>query len=109
MNSIRDRLLSKEKLMSNYLIALAIAGAMSVSAAPQRSQPVQPGQPVQSAPTNQAQPAAPQMVKKTVCEDNDNPYSHISRICHTMMVPAQPAQAPRNQQAQTPQQPNLGN
>jgi hypothetical protein len=89
--------------MSNYLIALAIAGAMSVPAAAQSSQPVQ------SAPTNQAQPAAPQMVKKTVCEENDNPYSHISRICHTVMVPAQPAQAPRNQQAQTPQQPNLGN
>jgi hypothetical protein len=91
---------STEKMMSNYLIALAIVGAMSVPAAAQSSQPVQ------TAPVNQAQPAQPQMVKKTICEDNDNPYSHISRICHTVMVPAQPAQ---NQQPREPQQPEVGN
>lgn len=84
--------------MRNYLIALAIAGAMSVPAA---------AQPAQPAPTtNAAQPAKPQMVKKKVCEDNDNPYSHIARICHTVMVPAEPAPTPRGQK---PQQPEMGN
>lgn len=71
--------------MFKTLIALAIAGATSVSAIAQPAPPAQPApQP------NQAQAAQPQMVKKIVCEDNDNPYSHISRICHTMMVPAKP-------------------
>ena len=88
--------------MSNYLIALAIAGAISVpaSAQPAPSGPAAPA-------ANQAQPPKPQMVKKTVCEDNDNPYSHIARTCHTVMVPARSAQP--NQQAQTPQQADLGN
>lgn len=70
--------------MFKTLIALAIAGATSVSAIAQPAP-----QPAPAA--NQAQPAKPQMIKKTVCEDNDNPFSHISRICHTVMVPAQPA------------------
>ena len=96
--------------MSNYLIALAIAGAMTVPATAQPAQTT-PAPP----PTNQAQaqaqpvqPVQPQMVKKTFCEENDNPYSHISRICHTVMVPA-PAQPAPHQQAQTPQQPSVGN
>lgn len=89
--------------MSNYLIALAIAGAISVPAAAQPAQANPVPAPRQAQP--QAQPVQPQMVKKTVCEDNDNPYSHINRICHTVMVPAQPAP---NQQAQTPQQPQMG-
>jgi cytochrome c5 len=66
--------------MSKYLIALAIAGAMSVSAAAQTQQNVPA--------TNQAQQAKPQMIKKRVCEDNDNPYSRIMRVCHTIEVPA---------------------
>jgi hypothetical protein len=83
-------------MMSNYLIALAIAGAMSV---PALSQPAQSNP---SAPTtNPAQAVKPQMIKKLICEDNDNPYSHINRVCHTVMVPAQPAgPVPANQQVQ---------
>jgi hypothetical protein len=42
------------------------------------------------------------MIKKTVCEENDNPYSHISRVCHTVMVPAKPvASAGANQSPTT--------
>ncbi|HEX5258017.1 MAG TPA: hypothetical protein VFW35_04455 [Sphingomicrobium sp.] len=76
--------------MYKSLIALAIIGAMSVPAEAQTAPAVQPPRTMPVA--NQAQPAPPQMVKKTVCEENDNPYSHISRICHTVMVPAPPAQ-----------------
>jgi len=91
--------------MSNYLIALAIAGTMNVPAAAQAYQ-ANPSRPATSqAQPQPAQPVQPQMVKKTVCEENDNPYSHISRICHTIMVPADP---PANRQAQTPQQPQIG-
>ena len=87
--------------MSKYLIALAITGAMSVPAY------------AQTAPANQAAPAAnqaqqvkPQMVKKLVCEDNDNPYSNIHRVCHTVMVPAKPsASGGTNQQLPAPTQP----
>jgi len=80
--------------MFKTLIALAIAGATSVSAI------AQPAPAAQSAPAaNQAQPAQPQMVKKVVCEDNDNPYSHISRVCHTMMVPAKPTASSGSGQA----------
>ena len=78
------------------LIALAIAGATSVSAIAQPA----PGDAAAAA--NQAQPAQQQMVKKIVCEDNDNPYSHISRVCHTIMVPAKPgASNAGNQQPAT--------
>lgn len=81
--------------MSNYLIALAIAGAMSF---PASAQPAPTAEHAQAA--NPAQPAKPQTVKKLVCEDNDNPYSHISRVCHTVEVPAQPsASAASNQHA----------
>lgn len=80
--------------MFKSLIALAIIGAMSVPAAAQTAPAVQPPQTMPVA--NQVQPTQPQMVKKTVCEDNDNPYSHISRVCHTVMVPAQPAQPAAN-------------
>ena len=84
--------------MSKYLIALAIAGAVSVPAAAQSNQPA----------ANQAHPAAPQMVKKTVCEENTNPFSHIDRICRTVMVPAKPAAAANNQQPQTDPQMDAG-
>jgi hypothetical protein len=87
-------LFSTEKSMFKTLIALAIAGATSVSAI------AQPAPPAQPAPTaNQAPAAQPQMVKKVVCEDNDNPYSHISRVCHTMMVPAKPTASSGGSQA----------
>lgn len=84
--------------MPYYLIALAIAGATSAAAAAQTA----------PTPANQAQPASPQMVKKVVCEDNNNPFSHIDRVCHTVMVPAKPATPPAGQQAQTGQQDNSG-
>jgi hypothetical protein len=83
--------------MFNSLIALAIAGASGVSAIAQPA-------PTADAATraNQAQAAQPQMVKKLVCEDNDNPYSHISRVCHTILVPAKPANSSAgNQQPAT--------
>ncbi len=80
--------------MFNYLIALAIAGATSF---PASAQPAPTAANAQAA--NSGQPAKPQMVKKLVCEDTDNPYSHISRVCHTVEVPAQPsASAASNQQ-----------
>lgn len=88
--------------MRNHLIALAIASAMSVSAT------AQPAPTTQNGPaTNQAQAAKPQMVKKIVCEDNDNPYSHINRVCHTIEVPAKPATSADSQR--TAPQDNSGN
>jgi cytochrome c5 len=80
--------------MFKTLIALAIAGATSVSAV---AQPAPAAQPAPQA--NEAQPAQPQMVKKTVCEESDNPYSRISRVCHTIMVPAKPVASARGNQA----------
>lgn len=84
--------------MSKYLIALAIAGATSAAATAQTP----------PAPVNQAQPAKPQMVKKTVCEDSDNPYSRIGRVCHTVMVPAKPTTPATGQQAQLAPQDDPG-
>ena len=86
--------------MSNYVIALAIVGVMSVPAA------AQPAPPPQNAPaTNQAQP---QMVKKTICEDNDNPSTTIHRICRTVMVPAKPVPSASNKPPQNVDGPNSG-
>lgn len=69
--------------MSKYLIALAIAGAMSVPAAAQTmSQPTQP------------QAAKPQTVKKVVCTRVDDEETTGSRLgsapkkCKTVEVPA---------------------
>ncbi len=76
--------------MFKSLAALAIVGAATAPAVAQTAQP---------APAmNQAQPAQPQMVKKRICEDNDNPATTIHRTCRTVMVPAQPDQAARNSQ-----------
>ena len=76
--------------MFKSLAALAILGAVSAPVAAQTAQPV---------PTaNQAQPAKPQMVKKRICEDNDNPATTIHRVCKTVMVPAQPDQSATNNQ-----------
>ena len=87
--------------MSKYLIALAIAGAISVPAYAQTT-PANQASPAVS----QAQPAKPQMVKKVVCEDNDNPYSNIHRVCHVVMVPVQPSTSGgANQQLPAPSQP----
>ena len=73
--------------MSKYLIALAIAGVMSFPAAAQPA-------PQQNAPATA--PAQPPMVKKTICEDNDNPSTAIHRVCHTIMVPAKPVPSASN-------------
>ena len=75
--------------MSKYLIALAIAGVMSVPAAAQSAPP-----PLQNAPA--ATPAQPQMVKKRICEDNDDPATTIHRTCRTIMVPVQPSPSASN-------------
>lgn len=89
--------------MFKYLIALAIVGAMSVPAA------AQPAAPPQNPPaTNQAQPVPQQMVKKTVCEENDNPSTTIHRICHTVMVPAKPNSSASNRAPTANQDPNSG-
>ena len=84
--------------MSKYLIALAIAGAMTVPAGAQ-TMPTNPTS------ANQAQQASPPMVKKIVCEDNDNPFSNIHRTCRTVMVPAKPAEGAAANQAPQPNQP----
>lgn len=77
--------------MFKPLAALAILGAATAPAV---------AQPAQQAPAaNQAQPAQPQMVKKRICEENDNPATTIHRTCRTVMVPAQPDQARNNQKA----------
>ncbi|MGE5564448.1 MAG: hypothetical protein ACM3ZV_14245 [Bacillota bacterium] len=78
--------------MSKYLIALAIASVVSVPAAAQSPQ---------TAPaTNQAQQQAkPQTIKKRVCEENDNPYSRIMRVCHVVEVPAPASSSASNQAA----------
>ena len=80
--------------MFKALVVLAMAGTMSVPVAAQTAP---------NAPTNQAQAAKPQMVKKQVCEDTeDNPYSSIHRrVCRTIEVPAQ-ANGTNGQQASTP-------
>ena len=88
--------------MSKSLIALAISGAMSVSAA---AQPAPAPAPQNGPAANQPQP---QMVKKTVCEDNDNPSTTIHRICHTIMVPAKPTGSASNRTPATDQSPNSG-
>jgi hypothetical protein len=78
-------------MMFKPLAALAILGGVSVPAVAQTAQ---------SAPaTNQVQPAQPQMVKKRICEDNDNPSTTIHRTCKTVMVPAQPSQSSKNNQS----------
>ena len=82
--------------MSKYLIALAIAGAMTVPAGAQTM-------PTNSSSSNQAQQTKPPMVKKIVCEDNDNPFSNIHRTCRTVMVPAKPATANQSPQPDQPQ------
>ena len=90
--------------MSNYLIALAIAGAMTVPAAAQTMPTNQTTQTTQST-TNQAQT---QMVKKRICEDNDDPATTIHRTCRTVMVPAQPSGSASNKAPATNEGPNAG-
>jgi hypothetical protein len=65
--------------MYKSLVVLAIAGTMSAGATAQATQ----GSPA----ANEAQQAKPQTVKKRICEENDNPYSHINRVCRTVEVP----------------------
>jgi hypothetical protein len=76
-------------MMFKSLAALAILGAVSAPVTAQTAQP---------APAAQVQPAKPQMVKKRVCEDNDNPATTIHRVCKTVMVPVQPDHAATNNQ-----------
>jgi hypothetical protein len=83
--------------MFKSLAALAILGAMSVSAAAQTA-------PAPAPTANQPQPAKPQMVKKRICEENDDPSTTIHRTCRTVMVPAEP-QAPATGSEQAPSAP----
>lgn len=80
--------------MFNYLIALAIASSTGVPASAQTTPPAENTQAA-----NPGQAAKPQTVKKLVCEDNDNPYSRIGRVCHTVEMPAQAVRAGKSQQA----------
>ncbi len=75
--------------MFKSLAALALLGAVSAPVAAQTA-------PAPAA--NQVQPAQPQMVKKRICEDNDNPATTIHRVCKTVMVPVQPSQSAKNNQ-----------
>lgn len=78
--------------MFKPLAAFAILGAATAPAVAQTAQ--------QAPAVNQAQPAQPQMVKKRICEENDNPATTIHRVCKTAMVPAKPDQTAKgNQQA----------
>lgn len=85
--------------MSKYLIALAIAGAMSVPAAAQTAP--QP-------PASQPQAAKPQTVKKVVCERVDVEETTGSRLgsapkkCKTVEVPAPRSGGSNGQQAPAP-------
>jgi hypothetical protein len=89
--------------MSKYLVALAIV-SVSVSAA---AQPL--GNPQNAPAAGQAQTAKPKMVKKVVCEENDEPTSNIRRVCRTIKVPAQPAPATDQASGAAVQEPNSGN
>jgi hypothetical protein len=77
-------------MMFKSLAAFAILGSVSVAAVAQTAQPAPA--------SNQVQPAQPQMIKKRVCEDNDNPSTTIHRVCHVVMVPAQPDRSAANGQ-----------
>ena len=83
--------------MSKYLIALAIAGAMSVPAA------------AQTAPhANHVEAPKPQTVKKVVCERVDVEETTGSRLgsapkkCKTVEVPAPRSGGANGQQAPAP-------
>jgi hypothetical protein len=80
--------------MNKFVIALALAGTMSVPAA------------AQAAPEATPAPAAkPQMVKKTVCQRADDEETTGSRlgsapkVCKTVLVPAPNGGTANNQQA----------
>jgi hypothetical protein len=90
--------------MPNYLIVLAVAGAMSVPAGAQ----TMPTNQTTPNSTNQAQQTNPPMVKKLVCEDNDDPFTNIHRVCHTVMVPAKPTTSDNTGQ-RAPAPPHSGN
>ena len=86
--------------MFKSLVVLAIAGTMSAPDATQNTQ---------SAPTA-TQQAKPQMVRKRVCEDAaEEAFSRVkTRICKTVMVPAQPSTANNQQTPARRQQPQDG-
>jgi hypothetical protein len=80
--------------MLKFLIALAVAGAMSTPVAAQTTQPANPE-------VAQNQAAKPQTVKKRICEQaEEDSYSRLGgrKICRTVEVPVQPG-GPANQQA----------
>ena len=85
--------------MSKYLIALAIAGAMSVPVAAQTAPQPPAGQP---------QAAKPQTVKKVICERVDVEETTGSRLgsapkkCKTVEVPAPRNGGSNGQQAPSP-------
>jgi len=66
--------------MTKYLIALAIAGAISTPAAAQ----VAP-----QANTAEAQPAKAETVKKRVCTTQVDRLHNVRKVCKTINVPAE--------------------
>lgn len=92
--------------MMKSLFVLGVFGMLSIPAVAQTA----PASPV-AAPAPAAPQAQPQMVKKRVCEmlDDEDPYSRLGtrKICHTVMVKADPGSAPATaSQAPAPQSPN---
>ena len=78
--------------MLKSLVVLALLGTMSVPAAAQTDP---------SAPAPNQPQAKPQMVKKRVCQEDENAFSNIkTKSCKTVMVPAQPSSASNQQQPQ---------
>jgi hypothetical protein len=78
--------------MLKSLVVLALLGTMSVPAA---------AQPAQDTPAANQTQAKPQMVKKRVCQEDDNAFSKLkTKTCKTVMVPAEPSGASNQQQQQ---------
>ncbi|HEX6661707.1 MAG TPA: hypothetical protein VF067_07555 [Sphingomicrobium sp.] len=88
--------------MFKFVVALAMAGAMSAPVLAQ-TQP------------NPAPAAQPQMVKKVICQRVDDEETTGSRlgsapkVCKTVMVPAPKGGTANGQQAPAPTSPERGN
>jgi hypothetical protein len=73
--------------MTKYLIALAIAGAMSAPVAAQTAP---------QANTAEAQPAKAETVKKRVCTTQVDRLHNVRKVCKTINVPAEESTGPEH-------------
>lgn len=78
--------------MAKYLIALAIAGAMSTATVAQTTP---------EANTAEPQPAKAETVKKRVCTTQVDRLHNIRKVCRTVEVPAEDPGAQQTPNAQT--------